>query len=119
MRTIDELNTPKSYQRSPSLNNVQPSAARLARLVDAGNAVALDSDCGTLLYYPLLFILRMSFTDGDSFRRRWAYLYLENYVVMVSRHSPNIGITVELAGLATIANLIFGFSFLPIFWCAK
>ncbi len=64
------------------------------------------------LYYPLVFILRMSFTDGDSFLSPAGPTFTwENYVVMVSRYLPNIGITVELAGLATIANLIFGFPF--------
>lgn len=113
MRTIDELNTPKSVPTlsEPGTTSSHPPPGwqgwwTLAMLLPSILIVVL------FLYYPLLFILRMSFTDGDSFLSPAGPTFTwENYVVMVSRYLPNIGITVELAGLATIANLIFGFPF--------
>ena len=64
------------------------------------------------LYYPLVFILQMSFTEADSYLSQAGATYSgSNYVTMLSRYLPNVGVTVELAGLATLANLIFGFPF--------
>lgn len=64
------------------------------------------------LYYPLVFIVRMSFTLADSFLSPAGPTFtLENYVVMIGRYLPNVLVTVKLAGLATIVDLVFGFPF--------
>jgi len=64
------------------------------------------------LYYPLLFIVQMSFTLGDSFLRpSGAVTTISNYSAMLGRYLPNLAVTVQLAGLATIADLIFGVPF--------
>jgi len=64
------------------------------------------------LYYPLVFIVRMSFTLADSFLSPAGPTFtLENYVVMTGRYLPNVLVTIKLAGLATLFDLVFGFPF--------
>jgi ABC-type spermidine/putrescine transport system permease subunit I len=64
------------------------------------------------LYAPLAFIVDMSFTAGSSFLARAGPTYTtENYATIVDRYLPNILVTIQLALLATIVNLIFGFPF--------
>jgi ABC-type spermidine/putrescine transport system permease subunit I len=64
------------------------------------------------LYYPLVFIIRMSFTVGGSFlSAAGPVATLDNYRVMVERYLPNVWITIQLATLATIVDLVFGFPF--------
>ena len=64
------------------------------------------------LYYPLVFIVRMSFTLSDSFLSPGGPIFtFDNYRAMVGRYLPNVLITLRLAGLATLVNLIFGFPF--------
>jgi ABC-type spermidine/putrescine transport system permease subunit I len=64
------------------------------------------------LYYPLVFIIEMSFTQGNSFLAKTGPVYTaENYVDMFGRYLPNVLVTLKLAGLSMIANLIFGFPF--------
>ncbi|MBE7554661.1 MAG: ABC transporter permease subunit [Anaerolineales bacterium] len=64
------------------------------------------------LFYPLAFIVLMSFTEKDSFLSLAGPTYtLKNYADMVGRYAPNVGITIELAGLATLVDLILGFPF--------
>lgn len=64
------------------------------------------------LYYPLLFIVQMSFTPGNSYLSPGGPVFtLENYVAMAGRYLPNVLITLQLAALATVADLIFGFPF--------
>ncbi len=64
------------------------------------------------LYYPLVFIVRMSFTMTDSFLSPEGPLFtLDNYAAMTGRYLPNTLVTIKLAGLATLVNLIFGFPF--------
>jgi ABC-type spermidine/putrescine transport system permease subunit I len=64
------------------------------------------------LYYPLVFIVRMSFTLADSFLSPSGPIFtLENYVAMTGRYLSNIWVTIKLAGLSTLVNLIFGFPF--------
>ena len=64
------------------------------------------------LYYPLVFIVRMSFTLADSFLSPAGPVFtLGNYVVMTGRYLPNVFVTLKLAGLSMIVNLIFGFPF--------
>ena len=64
------------------------------------------------LYYPLVFIIQMSFTVGGSFLSAGGpVVTLDNYRVMVERYLPNVWITIQLATLATIVDLVFGFPF--------
>lgn len=64
------------------------------------------------LYYPLVFIVQMSFSAGSSFLSPTGPIAtLENYTAVVTRYLPNVFVTLQLATLATIADLIFGFPF--------
>jgi ABC-type spermidine/putrescine transport system permease subunit I len=64
------------------------------------------------LFYPLAFIVLMSFTEKDTFLSLAGPTYtLKNYADMVGRYAPNVGVTIELAGLATLVDLILGFPF--------
>jgi ABC-type spermidine/putrescine transport system permease subunit I len=64
------------------------------------------------LFYPLAFIVVMSFTEGGSFLSpEGATFTWQNYADMVGRYLPNVGVTIQLAGLATLVDLIFGFPF--------
>jgi ABC-type spermidine/putrescine transport system permease subunit I len=64
------------------------------------------------LYYPLVFIFRMSFTLADSFLSPSGPIFtLENYRAMTGRYISNVWVTIKLAGLSTLVNLIFGFPF--------
>jgi ABC-type spermidine/putrescine transport system permease subunit I len=64
------------------------------------------------LYYPVTFIVQMSFTLGSSYLSPKGPDYsTANYVAMFSRYLPNVFITLQLAALSTIVNLIFGFPF--------
>src|SRR5215813_3719258 len=64
------------------------------------------------LYYPLVFIFRMSFTLADSFLSPSGPVFtLDNYRAMLDRYLPNVLVTIKLAGLSTLVNLIFGFPF--------
>ena len=64
------------------------------------------------LFYPLAFIVLISFTEKDSFLSLAGLTYtLKNYADMVGRYAPNVGVTIELAGLATLVDLILGFPF--------
>jgi ABC-type spermidine/putrescine transport system permease subunit I len=68
----------------------------------------------TLLFllFPLIFILQISFTVGNSFLSATGAEYSPvNYVAMTNRYLPNVLITLELAGLSMIVNLVFGFPF--------
>ena len=64
------------------------------------------------LFYPLGFIVMMSFTVKDSFLSSHGVLYtVENYLFLLGRYAPNVWVTLKLAGLATLVDLIFGFPF--------
>jgi ABC-type spermidine/putrescine transport system permease subunit I len=64
------------------------------------------------LLFPLVFILQMSFTSGRSFlSAEGATFTSENFVAMAGRYLPNVLVTVQLAALSMVANLIFGFPF--------
>jgi ABC-type spermidine/putrescine transport system permease subunit I len=64
------------------------------------------------LYYPLVFIVEMSFSEGSSFLSPTGPIStLENYAAIVNRYLPNVLVTLQLATLATLADLIFGFPF--------
>ena len=75
-------------------------------LVPAGTLVAL------FLYYPLAFIVEMSFTEGRSFLSpTGAVQTVDNYRLILERYLPNLFITIQLAVFATVADLVFGFPF--------
>lgn len=64
------------------------------------------------LYYPLVFIVRMSFTEGSSFLSPGGPITtLANYGAVLGRYLPNALVTLQLALLATIVDLVFGFPF--------
>lgn len=64
------------------------------------------------LYYPLVFIVQMSFSEGSTFLSPNGPINtLENYAAIVNRYLPNVLVTLQLATLATLADLVFGFPF--------
>jgi ABC-type spermidine/putrescine transport system permease subunit I len=64
------------------------------------------------LYYPLVFIVRMSFTLASSFLSPAGPTFtLDNYAAMSGRYLPNVAVTLQLAGISTLVNLVFGFPF--------
>lgn len=64
------------------------------------------------LYYPLVFVLQMSFTEGGSYlSSTGAVQTLANYGLIAQRYLPNLFVTVQLAVLATIVDLVLGFPF--------
>jgi ABC-type spermidine/putrescine transport system permease subunit I len=64
------------------------------------------------LYYPMAFIVQMSFTLGSSYLSPGGPEYsTANYAAMFSRYLPNVLVTLQLAALSTIVNLVFGFPF--------
>jgi ABC-type spermidine/putrescine transport system permease subunit I len=64
------------------------------------------------LLFPLVFILQMSFTTGRSFLSAGGATFtVENFVAMATRYLPNVLVTVQLAALSMVVNLVFGFPF--------
>jgi putative spermidine/putrescine transport system permease protein len=64
------------------------------------------------LYYPLTFIVQISFTAGNSFLSPKGPEYsVANYSAMFGRFLPNVLVTLQLAALSTLVNLLFGFPF--------
>jgi putative spermidine/putrescine transport system permease protein len=64
------------------------------------------------LYFPMAFIVQMSFTVGSSYLSPAGPEYSAvNYDVVLSRYLPNVLVTLQLAALATVVNLLFGFPF--------
>jgi ABC-type spermidine/putrescine transport system permease subunit I len=84
-------------------------AARMRTLALLAPAILLAL---LFLYYPLVFILQMSFTEGSSFLSPGGPVTTtENYVTILNRYLPNVFVTLQLAFLATAVDLIFGFPF--------
>lgn len=78
----------------------------LALVAPAAVLVAL------FLYFPMVFIVQMSFTEGSSYLSPTGPVYSsENYQLVLSRYLPNVLITLQLAALSTVVNLVFGFPF--------
>ena len=64
------------------------------------------------LYYPSLFILQMSFTEGSSYLSQAGPVQtVDNYRLIVDRYLPNLFVTIQLALLATVVDLVLGFPF--------
>src|SRR6188474_310386 len=75
-------------------------------LIPAGILAAL------FLYAPLALMVDVSLTTGSSFLSASGPVYaFDNYALMVDRYVPNLLITVELAFLAMVVDLVFGFPF--------
>jgi ABC-type spermidine/putrescine transport system permease subunit I len=85
---------------------------RIAPLIGLGFLIPAIALAVLFLYYPLVFIVRMSFTLGDSFLSPTGPIAtFDNYRAMVDRYLPNVLVTLQLAGFSTVVNLIFGFPF--------
>jgi len=85
---------------------------RSARLTRVGLILPAILLTILFLYYPLVFIFRMSFTVADSFLSPSGPVFtIDNYKAMTDRYLPNVLVTIKLAGLSTLVNLIFGFPF--------
>jgi ABC-type spermidine/putrescine transport system permease subunit I len=75
-------------------------------LIPAGILAAL------FLYAPLALMVDVSLTTGSSFLSASGPVYaFDNYALMVERYVPNLLITVQLAFLAMVVDLVFGFPF--------
>ena len=84
-------------------------APRLRTIAMLGPAILLSV---LFLYYPLVFIVQMSFSEGSSFLSPTGPIStLANYAAVVNRYLPNVLVTLQLATLATLADLVFGFPF--------
>jgi ABC-type spermidine/putrescine transport system permease subunit I len=87
----------------------RPRTVRLRTIALLAPAILLAV---LFLYYPLVFIVQMSFSAGSSFLSPTGPIAtLENYQAVVNRYLPNVLVTLQLATLATLADLIFGFPF--------
>jgi len=83
------------------------SGARTTLLLIPALVIALG-----FLFYPLVFIVQMSFTEGSSYLSpKGPVQTIANYTLLVSRYLPNLVVTLQLALFATIVDLIFGFPF--------
>ncbi len=83
------------------------SGARTTILLVPALIIALG-----FLFYPLVFIVQMSFTEGSSYLSpRGPIETIANYTLLVSRYLPNLLVTLQLALFATVVDLIFGFPF--------
>jgi ABC-type spermidine/putrescine transport system permease subunit I len=103
----EPLSTPYR-ELAPELRRRQ----RNTRLVGIGLLLPAAALAAMFLYYPLLFILQMSFTEGRSFLSAAGPVQtLDNYRLIVERYLPNLFVTVQLAVLATLVDLVFGFPF--------
>jgi len=92
-----------------------PELARRARNLRLRTALFLipAAILGALfLYAPLALMVDVSLTTGRSFLSASGPVYaLDNYALMIERYIPNLLVTIELAALAMIVDLVFGFPF--------
>jgi ABC-type spermidine/putrescine transport system permease subunit I len=104
---------------APSFPTIAPGSVRRGRAAALGPLIMLAPAALlaiAFLYYPLVFILQMSFTAGSSFLSAGGPVYtLENFGLLSGRYFPNAVVTIELALLATVMDLIFGVPFAYIF----
>jgi ABC-type spermidine/putrescine transport system permease subunit I len=64
------------------------------------------------LYAPLALMVDVSLTTGSTFLSASGPVYgLDNYALMIQRYVPNLLVTIELALLAMVVDLVFGFPF--------
>ena len=92
-----------------------PELARRARNLRLRTALFLipAAILGALfLYAPLALMVDVSLTTGSSFLSASGPVYaLDNYALMIERYVPNLLVTIELATLAMLVDLVFGFPF--------
>jgi ABC-type spermidine/putrescine transport system permease subunit I len=96
------------------LNDIAPGtrAERRNRLVGLALLAPALVLAALFLYYPLVFIVQMSFSLGSTFLSPAGPTFtIANYQAMVGRYLPNVLVTIQLAALATIVDLVFGFPF--------
>jgi ABC-type spermidine/putrescine transport system permease subunit I len=100
---------------SASLSDVAPEVRRRERRTRlVGFALLLPAILLGLafLYLPLVFTAQMSFTEGSSYLAPTGPVTtVDNYRVVVDRYLPNLFVTIQLAALATLVDLVFGFPF--------
>ncbi len=97
-----------------AISALSPDAQRERRTRLTGLLLISPAVILTFLFllFPLVFIVQMSFTSGRSFLSAGGATFTtENFVAMAGRYLPNVLVTVQLAALSMVANLIFGFPF--------
>jgi len=104
-----------SERLSMPISGVAPELRRRernSRLIGLALLIPAAALALLFLYYPLLFILQMSFTEGSSFLSSAGPVQtVDNYRLIVERYLPNLFVTIQLALLATIVDLVLGFPF--------
>ena len=86
--------------------------ARSLRLRTALFLIPAAALAALFLYAPLALMVNVSLTTGSSFLSPTGPIYaLDNYALMIERYIPNLLITVQLAFLAMVVDLVFGFPF--------
>jgi putative spermidine/putrescine transport system permease protein len=104
-----------SERLSMPLSGVAPELRRRERNTRLiGLALLLPAALLALLflYYPLVFIVQMSFTEGSSYLSQAGPVQtIDNYSLIVQRYLPNLFVTIQLAVLATAVDLVLGFPF--------
>jgi putative spermidine/putrescine transport system permease protein len=104
-----------SERLSMPMSGVAPELRRRernSRLIGLALLIPAAALALLFLYYPLLFILQMSFTEGSSYLSSTGPVQtVDNYTLIVERYLPNLFVTIQLALLATIVDLVFGFPF--------
>ena len=92
-----------------------PELARRARNLRLRTALFLIPAAilaALFLYAPLALMVDVSLTTGSSFLSASGPIYaLDNYALMIERYIPNLMVTIELAFLAMVVDLVFGFPF--------
>jgi ABC-type spermidine/putrescine transport system permease subunit I len=104
-----------SERLSMPLSGVAPELRRRernTRLIGIALLVPAAILAIAFLYYPLLFIVQMSFTEGSSYLSPTGPIQtVDNYRLIVERYLPNLFVTIQLAVLATAVDLLLGFPF--------
>jgi ABC-type spermidine/putrescine transport system permease subunit I len=92
-----------------------PELARRARNLRLRTALFLIPAAilaALFLYAPLALMVDVSLSTGSSFLSASGPVYaLDNYALMIERYIPNLLVTIELASLAMVVDLVFGFPF--------
>jgi len=100
---------------APAITTLPPEVRRRerrARLTTAALLAPAVFVAVAFMAYPLVFIFQMSFTDGSSFLSVHGPVWtINNYLSMFGRYLPNLLVTLELATLAMLVDLVFGFPF--------
>jgi spermidine/putrescine transport system permease protein len=97
------------------LRLMAPNLRRRERLAQLRTAMFLAPAvllAALFLYSPLAFIVNMSFTAGSSFLAPDGPQYTtDNYALMLGQYLPNLLVTIQLATLAVLVDLLFGVPF--------